>query len=1101
MVRRTGRFEAMFFALLLSAFGVTAEASAREADSWNQAAPLLRKLCSDCHGSESAEAGINLNQLAASPRLGTNFKTWEKVISMLRQRKMPPKSSAQPTDRQRQAIIDAIRTELDAFIRKNAGDPGPVVMRRLTSAEYAYTIRDLTGLDLQLERHFINDAVGGEGFTNVGRVQFMQDSALERYLEAAKKVASHAVIGSGPLSFFQDPGQTGLELSAIKRIQRIYRRHGFRTSAGEGAEPFGLEMYPSAFFVAWQYRHRRALGRPDASLETLAKAEGISVHFARHIWTVLNEPRASFPLSAVRKRWLALPAAGGETRERKQDIRAGSVNVYREMRNWQRVLAAATGDEEEAAVLTAANLHVRPTHTFKAKLDWTRGTKTATLELSVTSATNQNTRGSHVLWKNPRIRFRRDGKRWLRPRPLNAVLTDESRKQLRFGRHPAGAKLDQSDFVVSAPSELSLKMNVPPSTITAELQVEVVLDGEHGGGSPVRCTISDGINEGETIAASGGHSALLVDPKWKSYDAWKQGVLEFARTMPQVSHREPAPSDRDPIPAPFDNGYNTTERNLFHYRIKYHRDDAFLVQHILDEATRRRLEQAWTDLLFSFEYHDAWLRFLADKYKLRLSKTTIAQLDRREIAGLPKEPRRVVRWLKDDYAAGRKRLQAAEAGHIADALKFAERAWRRPLSGEEKKRLRSFYHRLRKQAGLEHTKAVRALLARILVSPAFLYRVEPPAKTRGIVPLSNWELASRLSYFLWSSPPDAELRRAAASGRLQDPNELKRQTLRMLRDPKARRFSSEFFGQWFGFYRFDEYRGIDTKRFPEFTDSLKTSMYNEAVSFFEHIIRKDRPVGEILFADYTFLNPELSKHYGIPRSRGFRKSPGSSTELVKGVGKHHRGGLLRLGAVLTVTSAPLRTSPVKRGDWILRRVLGTPVPPPPPDAGSIPADDVGADGKTVRQRLEAHRREASCVNCHSRIDPLGFALEHFDPIGRQRERYRDRQPIDPSGTLNDGTKISGLKGLRAYLQKNEAKFRRTLCSKLLGYALGRAEIASDRPLIKRMMADLEADGRFSKLVLRIVTSRQFRHQRGREPEASATGGCAKTTKEPNHEKP
>jgi hypothetical protein len=250
-------------------------------------------------------------------------------------------------------------------------------------------------------------------------------------------------------------------------------------------------------------------------------------------------------------------------------------------------------------------------------------------------------------------------------------------------------------------------------------------------------------------------------------------------------------------------------------------------------------------------------------------------------------------------------------------------------------------------------------------------------------------------------------------------------------------------------------------------------MYDEAVSFFEHIIREDRPVREILFADYTFVSAPLARHYGIDAT----EIPEDRHVLVADVAGQHRGGLTAMAAVLAVTSAPLRTSAVKRGDWVLRRVIGTPVPPPPADAGSIPADEALTDGLTVRQRLEAHRTDRACINCHARIDPLGFALEHYDPIGRWRDRYRDGQSIDASGVLSDGRKIDGLAGLREYLRQEEPKFQRNLCSKLLGYALGRAELASDRPLIEAMLSDLAEEGGFSDLVVHIVTSRQFRYRR------------------------
>jgi hypothetical protein len=300
---------------------------------------------------------------------------------------------------------------------------------------------------------------------------------------------------------------------------------------------------------------------------------------------------------------------------------------------------------------------------------------------------------------------------------------------------------------------------------------------------------------------------------------------------------------------------------------------------------------------------------------------------------------------------------------------------------------------------------------------------------------------------------------------------------RMLRDPKARRLATEFFGQWLGFYRFDEFKGIDSARFPEIHQGLRDSLYMEAISFFEYIIREDRPIREIVFADYTFLNAELAMHYGVKSAGNSSTARDSNFARFTNAGEHHRGGVLGLGAIHAVTSAPLRTSAVKRGDWLLRRLIGTPVPPPPADAGSIAADDVLADGMTVRKRLEAHRTNVACQNCHSRIDPLGFALEHFDPIGRWREQYRDGLAIDATGTLNDGTEISGLGGLYNYMRREQSKFQRNLARKLLGYALGRSEMASDRPLIESMLDEDNGEMLFSALVGKIVTSTQFRYRR------------------------
>lgn len=1040
------------------------------ADELALANKVFSRYCFDCHGKDLAEARINLEQMTAEADFGRAFKEWDKVSRMLRQGKMPPKDAPQPAAGQRLAAAEAIESGLAAYIAKNAGDPGPVVLRRLTSAEYGYTIQDLTGLNLKLQQHLIGDAAGGEGFTNVGGAQFLQDSSLERYLEAAKLVADHAVVGAGPLAFYGDPGQTGRELSAIHRIKEIYRQRGFRTAAGEGAIPFGLDLYPRAMIVAWQYRHRVALGLADLTLSELAMREGLSVRFCEHMNAVLSEPAKSFPLAAVVSAWQSLPPPDRATAG---EISTACERVTREMREWQKMLAATAGDEEEAAVLTAGDVQVRSRHSFTTNINWEPGAGEAKFELSVSSASGQPVPGALVIWRNARLRIRRADNRRGLPTPLGPHLSAETRALVKLGQHPSGSKIGENDFVTRGESTAPLVLVVPEGTLSARLDVEVELDFEHGADAIVRCSINDTATAGKTAAAVGSASVLLGNAASPQTREWQTGVAEFARLLPEVSHREAAPSDRDPIPLPFDNTYNLPERNHFHYAIKYHRDDAFLYEHILDDATRKRLDAAWTDLLTSFEYHDANLRFVNQKYKLNLPDKGIGELDPAVVAKLPAEPRAYLQKWQAEYAAMRAALQSAEPGHVEDVLRLAERAWRRPLAAAESRRLREFYNYLRRSAELDHTKALRTLVARILVAPAFLYRAEPGAAAVERTPLSDWELASRLSYFLWSSVPDEELRRAAAAGELRDPERVAQQARRMLKDEKARRLATEFFGQWLGFYQFDEFRGIDARRFPEFNDALKAAMYGEAIGFFEHIIREDRPPAEILTADYTFLNELLARHYGIEDP----EIPAGQHVRVAHLGGQHRGGLLSLGAVLSVTSAPLRTSAVKRGDWVLRRVIGTPVPPPPADVGSIPAEESKAGELSVRERLERHRTDASCINCHSRIDPLGFALEQYDSLGRWRDAYQGGQPIDTAGVLSDGTKIADLAGLKEYLQSQRPQLERNLCGKLLAYALGRTELASDQPLIGEMGAGLEQGGGFSALVVRIVTSKQFRYRR------------------------
>jgi hypothetical protein len=1033
--------------------------------------PVLERYCFECHSDEFAEAHVNLQRMSTNPDLGRGFKDWEKVVRVVRDRQMPPDYMPQPGRTTREAIIQAVEDGLDRYVEQHEGDPGPVAMRRLTGAEYVATIRDLTGLDLELASDFVSDAASGEGFTNAGGAQFMQDSTLERYLEAAKRVADHAVIGAGPLRFFEDPGQTGRELSAITRIQQIYREHGFRTAAGEGAEPFGLDRYPEAFFVAWQNRGRDELGLGDVSLAELARRAGQPDRLCSHVWDVLNLEGAPFPLSMIIAEWKALPGPSELTTD---EARARCEGIVEQLRGWQRTLASSAGDEEEAAVLTAGAVEVAPRQELIADISWPEGSDTTEFELSVSPASDETAEGAVVLWRDARLRIRNKDRRRDPFRPIRTFLTPESADRLGVGVHPRGGTIGDRDFAVLGGTSVPVTLRLPEGALSAQLVVVVELDEPSRESSIVRCRIADGEVEGETAAEVGDTSTLLADPENPRVDRWRAGVAEFARLLPEVSHREPAPSDRDPIPDPFDNAYNMPERNDFHTSIKYHRDDRFFVEHIATDDTRRRLDEAWADLLTAFEYHDLNLRFLSRKFDLGLDDASIADLDDEAIARIPAGPRAFVIGWKTEHNAMRRAFADAEPGHVEDVVRLAALAWRRPLSEGEGERLRSYYEQLRAKEELDHDRAIRTMLARILLAPAFLYRAEPTlGEPPGIVPLNDWQLASRLSYFLWSSMPDEPLRRAAAEGRLRDPAELERQARRMLLDPKARRLATEFFGQWLGFYRFDTYQGIDTGEFPEFTDRLQASMYEEAVSFFEHIVREDRPVDDILFADYSFLDRRLAEHYGIPAV----SLEDDAVSRVDQLDRHHRGGLFGMGAVLAATSAPLRTSAVKRGDWVLRRIVGTPVPPPPADAGSIPAEEVLADGLTVRQRLEAHRSDVSCVNCHARIDPLGFALEPFDPLGRWRELYADGKPIDASGTLGDGTTISGPDGLREYLRRERSQFHRTIGAKLLGYALGRAELASDRPILGDMVADLEEDGRFSDLVIRIVRSEQFRYRR------------------------
>jgi hypothetical protein len=402
---------------------------------------------------------------------------------------------------------------------------------------------------------------------------------------------------------------------------------------------------------------------------------------------------------------------------------------------------------------------------------------------------------------------------------------------------------------------------------------------------------------------------------------------------------------------------------------------------------------------------------------------------------------------------------------------LARRAYRRPVSDDEVHALLGFFKAARVDgfdAGIE------AGLRRILVSPNFLFRIErdpPQVAPATAYRLTNVELASRLSFFLWSSVPDEELLDVAARGQLSDPQILEREVRRLLADDRATALVSNFAGQWL-FLRNLRNVTPDPEAFPEFDDSLRQALQKETELFVDSIIRGDHSVLDFLTADYSYVNERLARHYGIPDIYGshFRRVT---------VGENRRG-LLGQGSILTVTSYATRTSPVLRGKWLLDNVLGAPPPPPPPNVPALKENDEGDKPTTVRERMEQHRKNPTCASCHARMDPLGFALENFDAIGRWRDRSETNTPIDASGVLPDGTRFNGPVELRRLLATRREEFVTAVAEKLLTYAVGRGVEFYDGPAIRAIVRDAARhDYRWSSLVLGVVKSQPFQMRRSR----------------------
>jgi len=409
--------------------------------------------------------------------------------------------------------------------------------------------------------------------------------------------------------------------------------------------------------------------------------------------------------------------------------------------------------------------------------------------------------------------------------------------------------------------------------------------------------------------------------------------------------------------------------------------------------------------------------------------------------------------------------ESACATRILSAL--ARRAYRRPVTAAEVADLVAFYQKGRE--GTTFDAGIQTALTRLLVEPKFLFRLEadPAGVARGAAyRLSDLDLASRLSFFLWSSIPDDELLRVAANGTLKQPAVLERQVRRMLADRRADALIGNFFEQWLYLRNMASVRP-DPARFPTFDDNLRVAFQEETRLFLESQVREDRPITELLTANYTFMNERLARHYGVPNVAGshFRRVT---------LKDDARAGLLGQGAILTVTSYADRTSVVQRGKWIMDHLLGVPPPPPPPNVP--PLDDTKIEG-TMRQRMELHRKNPVCATCHSQIDPLGFALENFDAVGQFRA-IDGGAPVDPSGKLVDGTAFDGPSSFRKALLTRGEAFRSTLAQNLLTYALGRGVETFDKPAVRQILRHSEAAGdRWSSLVLAIVKSQPFQMRR------------------------
>jgi hypothetical protein len=1070
----------------------------RAADAFGQKIlPFLNTYCVRCHNQKTARGQLDLTRFSSAEKILADFRQWEHVVAFVKKEEMPPAQAKQPAAAQRAEVVAALEGVLRAQARRLAGEPGVVPPRRLSNAEYDYTIRDLTGVDIRPAKAFPVDPAAGEGFNNTGEALTMSPGLFKKYYAAAEHVADHALLTPSGLRFAPHPVVAFADRQKYyeQAVLRFYERHAVD--------------YETYFTALWLYRHRPAV-RKAAGLDGWAAENGLSPKYLRSLWQALQGGGAADGLLThwLRKRWDALPPPADpdkpvvSTRLRSA-VRALAADLRRMsgalcVPETQAIVAnGGNGPIEHldrrrrtAASRDAFDPKVLADHRLRYEFRQPAGGAAVKLVVRVAGLPGVRPDGCVVLRGEFTTNGRTsDGKKKWSLRDVLARHAPDQLAKLKFGVHPLGDRVDADSLVLQAPG--TLEIEVPAGAFPLRGRGNVAFTAD--------CRL-DRSSQGIALVRLAGRTPaggqrpagerILLDPKHPAARQFELSAAAFCRLFPNRFY------------------YADPTRGLsagFHLIEGFFRDDRPLCKYVLTDGERRELDRLWDELNFGTGIWEKLLRgfvffersernFLKhpdfDSFKEEdpglvtdavLSRFEAVYLRRSGVkamgAALAGHPIHI--FFEEVRAGLRGRaatFERASAAYLADLHAFAEAAYRRPLTAAERQKLEAFYHRVRQDKAHGVEAAVRASVVRVLASPHFCYHlaVAPPGET--VAPLPDLALASRLSYFLWSSVPDAELLKLARAGKLRDERVLLGQVRRMLKDPKVSRFALEFFGQWLGHRDFLTREAVDRQVFPAFNDALKQTMFEEPTRLTTWMIQEDRPVTRLLDGDVTLVNGVLARHYGIP----FAGRP-DDWKLARGLHERGRGGVLGMAVFLTKNSQPQRTSPVKRGFWVVDKLLGEHIPPPPPDVAVLPAKETDTRGKTIRQLLALHTSDARCARCHQRFDPVGLAMEGFDPIGRGRAKDLAGRPIDNLVRLPGGAEARGVPAFGRYLAaRRKQDFTRTLCHKFLGYALGRSLQLSDGPLLEKMRADLPAHGyRLRALFELVAASPQFRNQRCR----------------------
>ncbi len=1038
--------------------------------------PFVATYCVSCHGTDQPEAELNLGAFGSLNAVAADFSHWQLVLERLGAEEMPPdKAEKFPSAKERQGVVAWIQAMRRNELKKHSGDPGPVLARRLSNSEYDYSIRDLTGVDLQPTKEFPLDPSNTAGFDNSGESLTMSPALLDKYLKAARAVADTMYLQQEGFAFAPHPMlvETDRDQFCVQQIIDFYHRQNID--------------YADYFQAAWRFKHRGALGRPRATLADFAASVKVSPKYLATIWSLLESTKEEIgPTATLQAKWRQLPAPAGAqpdaARQGCEGLRDYVVQLRKkvEMRflnvtagrlgtaaqpllMWKNVQYATHRRNFDPAQLQVAGEPPPPPPPEEAGTTNDLGPGKTVLvvnapgdpDLAVPAGQRARYEAAFakfcavfpdMFYKQERGRnyfnTRRDQGRYLNAgyhnvmgyfrddRALYELLLDEKEQKTldRMWR--------EMDFVASVTSRTYVQFAHNPDR-PAIADTNVAEDGA----PPVMVTEDKSITSEERIMAL--KADFLLQASTTPPPGGRRGGAP-ARAAAQTAAVPPTPTAAIAA-TPIDAAPSLP-------------------------ATVTSVAEAPTTAVAPAGEGKA-APAAAGKGGRGPSESVITPEGIQAVKDYFATMNTTIRWV--DQA----RVDA-EPGHLQALFDFAARAYRRVLTKEDRDELLAYYHTAREKDGLDHESAMRDSIVAVLMSPDFFYRIDLVGSAQDISALSDTDLASRLSYFLWSSIPDQELMAHAAKGDLHNPKVIAAQARRMLADARVRSLAVEFGGNWLDFRRFENLNTVDRERFADFTNELRTAMFEEPVRFLTNVFQNNRPVLDLLYAHDTFVNPALAKHYGIPVA-----ATALPTDWIHidDATPYQRGGLLPMAAFLTKNAPGLRTSPVKRGNWVVKNILGERIPPPPPNVPVLPPDESKLD-LPLRETLARHRQDAACAACHERFDALGLVFEGFGPTGERRATDLAGRPVDAHAAFpRGGGEGTGLTGLQQYIRTHrQDDFVNNFCAKLVAYALGRSLIPSDDELIAAMRTKLAADGwRVDRAIETIVTSPQFLRKRAR----------------------